>query len=489
MAVNTMPQQGNKTKAFSVIFFLEFWERFGFYGLMAILTLFFVQSLHMTDAQSVMTYGAFSALCYGFVAIGGFIGDRYLGTKRTIFLGAVILAIGYFVMSMAGDSRTMVFAGLATIAVGNGFFKANPSSMVSKIYSGDPAKVESAFTLYYMAINIGSFFSMLLTPWTSAMWGHGMSYAVCAIGLVLAVVIFGAGFGMLKAYDSPAGFLPFKMSRLLTCIVGAVVAIGLCTFLLSNLTVCNWIVAVVGTAAILYFLYEISKSKGIEQRKMIVALVLMVEAVVFFTLYNQMPTSINLFSIRNTNHAIFMGWLHMDPQQFQSFNPFWIMVLSPILAWAYNHTGKKGTNISMPWKFTWGMLLCAGAFYILSFSAMFATNGLVSGDWVFVSYLLQSFGELLISGLGLAMVAQLVPARMQGVIMGVWFLANTAASILGGLVASFASVPQGVTNPLQTLPIYVGVFNKIGMITLAIFVLMLIFSPWLSKMIKTRTGE
>lgn len=491
MVSTAVPATGKngKTKAFSVIFFLEFWERFGYYGLMAILTLFFVQSLHMTDAESFATYGAFSALCYGLIAVGGFIGDKYLGTKRTIVLGAVTLAIGYFLMSFAGESRTMVFAGLATIAVGNGFFKANPSSMVSKIYAGDPAKVESAFTLYYMAINVGSFISMIITPWTSAAYSHGVSYLVCAFGMVGALLIFVGGYGLLKKYDSPVGFQPFIFSRLLFTVVGGLVAVGVCTFLLSNRSYCNWLVAIVGIVAVAYFLKEIIASHGVEQRKMIVALVLIVEAVIFFTLYNQMPTSINFFSIRNTNHSIIFGLLSMDPLQFQAFNPFWIVVLSPILAWVYAHTGKKGSNISMPWKFTWGMLLCSAAFFILSFSAMFAKDGIVSGDWVLGSYFFQSFGELLISGLGLAMVAQLVPDRMQGFIMGVWFLSNTAASILGGLVAGLANVPQDLTNPVQTLPIYVGVFNNIGLVTITITVIMALFSAKLTKLIKARATD
>ena len=491
MATAATPVAGknNKTKAFSVIFFLEFWERFGYYGLMAILTLFFVQSLHMTDAESFATYGAFSALCYGLIAVGGFIGDKYLGTKRTIVLGAVTLAIGYFLMSFAGESRLMVFTGLATIAVGNGFFKANPSSMVSKIYAGDPAKVESAFTLYYMAINVGSFISMLITPWTSAAYSHGVSYMICALGMVGALLIFVGGYGLLKSYDSPIGFQPFNMSRLLMAIVGGVVAVAICTFLLSNRSYCNWLVALVGIVAVLYFLKEIIGSRGVEQRKMIVALVLIVEAVIFFTLYNQMPTSINFFSIRNTNHSILGGLITMDPLQFQSFNPFWVVALSPLLAWVYTHAGKTGSNISMPWKFTWGMLLCSAAFLILSVSSWFAKDGIVSGDWVFGSYFFQSFGELLISGLGLAMVAQLVPERMQGFIMGVWFLSNTAASILGGLVAGLTNVPEGITDPVQILGIYVGVFNNIGFVTLAITIVMALFAGKLTKLIQARATD
>ena len=179
--VGTQPV--NRKKAFNMLFFLEFWERFGFYGLQAVLAGFFVKSLGMEDAESFVVFGAFSAMVYGYVSIGGFLGDKVLGTQRTITLGAVVLMIGYFMMGMAGTNKDMVFLALGAIACGNGIFKANPSSLLSKLYEGAEEELDSAFTMYYMAVNIGSFVSMLLVPIIGAQYGLDLGFMICAMGL------------------------------------------------------------------------------------------------------------------------------------------------------------------------------------------------------------------------------------------------------------------------------------------------------------------
>ena len=168
--------------------------------------------------------------------------------------------------------------------------------------------------------------------------------------------------------------------------------------------------------------------KGAPRRKMIVAFLLMVEAIVFFVLYSQMPTSLNFFAIRNVEHSI-LG-LAFEPEQYQALNPFWIMIGSPILAAIYN---KMGDRLPMPHKFAIGMVLCSGAFLVLPLGAKFASDaGIVSVNWLILSYALQSIGELMISGLGPAMVAQLVPQRLMGFIMGSWFLTTAGAAIIAG---------------------------------------------------------
>lgn len=486
-SLNVMKQP----KPFYLIFFIELWERFGYYGLQAILALYFVKELGMDDAQSFVTFGAFSAMVYGLVAIGGYIGDKVLGTKRTMTLGAIVLATGYVLMAAAGHNITVVYLALASIAVGNGLFKANPSSLLGKCYEEGDARLDGAFTMYYMSVNIGSFISMILVPIISDHYGWGLSFMTSAVGLFMALGVYALMRKLVDGYGSEPDFKPVNKSALGIVLVGVVVAIAAAAWLLKHLIAAKLLLGVVGVGVIAVLLKEIFASRGAERSKMTVALILMVEAIVFFVMYMQMPTSLNFFAIKNVDHRI-LG-MAVNPVTFQSLNPFWIMLASPILAYIYNAAGqKKGSGMTMPVKFALGMLFTAASFLILPVAAKFANDaGIVSAYWIVITYFFQSIGELLISGLGLAMIAQLLPARLHGFAMGAWFLTTSAASVIAGYVAGFASVSTGdAATPLQTLPVYSHFFETMGLISLAVGLLMVVTAPVLNRMINAKdTGE
>lgn len=471
-------------RPFYMIFFLELWERFGYYGLQAVLATFFVKSLGMSDAESFTIFGAFSAMVYGFVAIGGFIGDKVLGTKRTIVLGALTMMLGYVLIGMATFDKSLVYIALSFVAVGNGLFKANPSSLLSKLYEKDDPRLDGAFTLYYMSVNIGSFISMILVPILGGKYGLNVGFYVCAVGLLLSLGSFIFFRHLVKNNDSPVGLAPLHKRNLVLVLLGEVLLIALSTFLLQNLTVAHWLLLMVGVGVFAIYFKEVFKSEGRERSKMIAAFILMVQAVVFFTLYQQMPTSLNFFAIKNVEHSI-LGIPVANPETFQALNPFWIVVASPIFAYLYSFYGKQGKDLSMPGKFALGMILCAISFLMLPLGASFANSqGIVSVWWLVGSYLFQSVGELLISGLGLSMVAKLVPQRMVGFVMGAWFLTTAASGVIGGWVATLTAAPEGVTDPLQTLPIYSKVFLQIGEVTAVISLLMVLTVPILRRMIE-----
>jgi POT family proton-dependent oligopeptide transporter len=470
--------------AFNMIFFLELWERFGYYGLQAVLASFFVKSLGMSDAESFTVFGAFSAMVYGFVSIGGYIGDKILGTKRTILLGALTLMLGYFIMGLAGTEKSLVYLALAFVAVGNGLFKANPSSLLSKLYEKDDPRLDGAFTLYYMSVNVGSFISMILVPYLGGRYGLSVGFNTCAIGLVFAIANFIMFRKLVKGIDSPAGLQPLHYGKLIAVLVGEAITIGLAAWMLTNLVVAHWLLLIVGLTVFGIFFVEMFKSHGSERSKMVAAFILMIQAIVFFTLYQQMPTSLNFFAIKNVEHQI-LGFKIADPEMFQALNPFWIMIASPVLAYFYSKFGRQGKDLSMPGKFAVGMILCAISFLSLPLGANFANaQGIVSVWWLIASYFFQSVGELLISGLGLAMVAKLVPQRMVGFIMGAWFLTTSISGVIGGWVATLTAAPKGVTDPLQTLPIYSKVFLQIGEVTAVIAVIMVLTVPLLRRLIE-----
>ncbi|HBW4506156.1 TPA: oligopeptide:H+ symporter [Klebsiella pneumoniae] len=369
-------------RAFYLIFSIELWERFGYYGLQGIMAVYLVKQLGMSEADSITLFSSFSALVYGLVAIGGWLGDKVLGTKRVIMLGAIVLAIGYALVAWSGHDAAIVYMGMATIA-------------------------------------------------------------------------------------------------------GVVVLVAIATWLLHNQGIARMVLGVVALGIVVIFAKETIGLKGAPRRKMIVAFLLMVEAIVFFVLYSQMPTSLNFFAIRNVEHSI-LG-LAFEPEQYQALNPFWIMIGSPILAAIYN---KMGDRLPMPHKFAIGMVLCSGAFLVLPLGAKFASDaGIVSVNWLILSYALQSIGELMISGLGLAMVAQLVPQRLMGFIMGSWFLTTAGAAIIAGKIANLMAVPENVTDPLVSLEVYGHVFLQIGIVTAVIAALMLLTAPKLNRMTQDDSAD
>jgi len=465
-------------KSFYLIFSIELWERFGYYGLQAIMAVYLVKMLGMSEADSITLFSSFSALVYGLVAVGGWLGDKVLGTKRVIVLGILVLATGYGLVAWSGHDQSMVYIGMATIAVGNGLFKANPSSLLSTCYAKDDPRLDGAFTMYYMAINIGSLFSIMATPWLAANYGWSVAFSLSFVGMLITLVNFLFCRRWVKDHGSKPDFAPVNISKLLMTLVGILVVVTIATWLLHNQEIARITLGCIVLGIVLLFGKEAFAMKGAARRKMIVAFLLMLEAVVFFVLYSQMPTSLNFFAIRNVEHSL-MG-ITFQPEQYQALNPFWIMVGSPILAAIYN---KMGDRLPMPHKFAFGMVLCSAAFLVLPLGTKFASDlGIVSVSWLILSYALQSIGELMISGLGLAMVAQLVPQRLMGFIMGAWFLTTAGAAIIAGKIANLMAVPENVTDPLQSLHVYGDVFLQIGIATGVIAVLMLLTAPLLNRM-------
>lgn len=466
-------------KTFYLIWFVELWERFGFYGMNAILVLYLVKQLGFSDAHSFSAFAAFAALVYAFTSVGGYVGDYLLGTKRTILFGAIILCLGYLVVSI-GNEHT-IFYGLGVVAVGNGLFKANPSSLLAKLYQPDDHRIDGAFTLYYMAINIGSFISISATPFIAREFGWTHAFFVSVIGLILGIISFCLMIHWAKDVGSKPDFEKLNKLYLLYVIIGTIAGSYASYLLLQHLELTHILLAIAGVAVFIFFIKAIISTKGQEKANLIACLILIIEAIFFFTLYQQMPTSINLFAVRNV-HPEILG-LTIPPATFQALNPFWIIVASPVLAYFYGKLGSQGKDLTMATKFTAGMFCCCVGFMLLSFSGHFAdSKGFVSSHWLIASYGFQSIGELLIGGLGCAMVARLCPQKLMGIMMGIWFMSTAAAMVTGGFVATIASVPENITNPLESLPIYTNLFFYIGISTLVIAILMTLLIPTLNKL-------
>ena len=495
--METMPTTRSQTRAFTTIFLIEMWERFGFYGMQALIVYYMVQRLEFPDARATLVWGAAAALIYVAPAIGGWIGDKVLGTRRTMLLGGVILSIGYGLMVVPGQSVWFMFCALGVIVVGNGLFKANAGNLVRKIYEGDDSRIDSAFTIYYMAVNLGAMISQLLTPWlkdyVNEHYGNGLgwhiAFAVCAVGLLLGL----ANYWLMRRYMDHIGSepdeQPLHWGKLAAVLAGSVVAVFASAYILEHEGVARAFVYLAGVVVIGIFAYLINTSQRNERAGLIAALVLTVQSVFYFIFYQQMSTSLALFALRNVDPAFILFGVHLwdwSPAQFQAFNPIWIFILSPVLAWAYTHAGKAGKDISIAAKFSLGFLIVAAGFFIYGAAGHMADSQGKVSSWLMVwGYGAISLGELLVSGLGLAMIARYVPARMGGFMMGAYFVASGVSQYLGGLVATYASVPRNITDPLESLPIYTSLFNKLGIAALVCTAIAIAVLPLMNRLSRT----
>lgn len=482
--MNAIEKQNNLVSArlspsFWVLWSVELWERFGYYGVQAIFTFYFVKSLGYSEAESFSIFGAFSGLTYGFIWIGGWIGDQYLGAKPTLLWGAVVLASSYAGLAFA-NAHTVFFA-LSGVVIGNALFKANPGSLIAKIITKGPA-LDGAMTYYYMAINIGSIFSMSITPIVAQHYGPRAAFLICFLGLLLGL----ANYLVFRKLLAPIGNLINKTSsslkRFFVVALCSILSIGVVSFLLQNHTLSNLMIGLVVISAFFYFLKIAFSLKGTAKKHMLVAFVLIAQAVLFAVLYNQMPTSLTFFALHNVDNNLW-GWA-IPPAEYQVLNSLVIVLFSPLLACLYRKI--PATHVT---KFAIGMTLCATAFLVLTLPPYFSNNGLISPGWIVLTYFLQSVGELLISALGLPMVAALCPEERSGFVMGVWFLSYMLAGPIAAWVASFTALPThtAMISRLESLQTYSHVFGSVGALTALVAALMWIARPWLNRVLESRS--
>jgi POT family proton-dependent oligopeptide transporter len=471
--MNTANQPVSQTRSFSTVFMIEMWERFGFYGMQVLMVTYMMKKLGFVDTRANLVWGAAAALIYATPAIGGWIGDKLIGTRRTMSIGAVVLAVGYALLWLPTNNEYFLYFALGVIIVGNGFFKPNAGNLVRKIYEGDETRIDSAFTMYYMAVNIGSMISMTLTPWIrdyiGARYGDSAgwhtAFGVCSLGLMLGMLNYTLMRRALRHIGSPADELPVRRTRLTGMLAGGVGMVLVSVFVLQSEAVARICVYAAGAVILAIFVNLIRISHRDERAGLIAALVLVIQTIFFFIFYQQMSTSLNLFAQNNVNLDFkLFGW-HLFtwiPEQYQNLNSIWIVVLSPVLVLIYNSLGRIGKDPSIAAKFAWGFAAVAGGFFIYGVGARWAVNGQVS-SWIMVwGYGLYSLGELLVSGLGLAMIARYVPTRMGGFMMGAYFVASGLSQYLGSVVANFAHIPEGLGDPVASLTIYTSLFNKLG---------------------------
>jgi proton-dependent oligopeptide transporter, POT family len=466
--VNTAPTTTH-TRSFAAILLFEFWERCSYYGTASLMVLFMIQRLGMRDADANLTWGTFGALLFAAPAVGGWIGDRILGARRCIGVGACTLALGYLLLTVSGANFQSMYLALGLIIVGSGLFKPNAANIVRCIYEGLDAKIDSVFTLYYMTNNIAASLFVLLTPWIKDRWGWHVAFAVCFASLIFGLISYASMKRALEGIGSMPDAHRLRWNRLIAVIAGGLLSAFAIAFVIQNNAVALACVSLGGIITLCIFGYMIVNGSRAERAGLIAALVLVIEALLFFIFYQQVGTSLTLFAFHHVDwnqtlfgHHVFT-W---SPAQYQAVNALWIIVLSPPLAWLYRKLGRRRNDLPVAAKFVLGFVAVALGFFIFSWSHHAAANGKVSSWFMVCGYGFYSLGELLVAALGLAMISRYVPARMAGFMMGAFFVAAGIAQYLGGVIANFANASQSSVDIDTGLAMYTRLFNHLGMLAI-----------------------
>ncbi len=446
-------------RGLTTLFLTEFWERFSYYGMRAILFLFMVASpenggLGLDTERAAWIYGLYTGSVYLATIPGGFIADKLLGLRRAVLVGGILIALGHYSLALQGVP-TLFFGGLVLIVLGTGLLKANISSIVGGLYGTDDDRRDSGFTLFYMGINLGATVSPLICGYLGQRIGWHWGFGAAGVGMTLGLVQYVIGGKRLGT----AGILsqPPKDAGKLWLQVGAAVAL-LGTVLILSGQYRDYLIA--GSAVALFAWLLLKGAENAVERKRIGAIALLfVFATLFWMGFEQAGSSLTLFADRITENQFF----GLPSSWFQSVEPFFVITLAPLFAWMWTRLGRRAP--SSPAKFAIALLLLSASFFLIAFaSTLFEQQGVkVSPWWLVGVYLLHALGELSLSPIGLSMVSKLAPVRILGFIMGTWFLTNALGNFTAGSVAGFFD-----RLPLPQL------FGAVGLVSLAATVLLAI---------------
>ncbi len=474
-------------RGLATLFFTEMWERFGYYGMRALLILYLTAAaargglgLDAADAGSI--YALFTSSVYLLGLPGGWFADRVVGQRRAVLLGGILLAAGYLVLALR--STAVFFGGLGLIAIGTGLLKPNISAIVGQLYAQDDDRRDAGFSLFYMGINVGALLGPFVCSWLGEKvdWHYG--FAAAGVGMTLGVIQYVLGgrylgqAGLHPARpETPEAAAAFRRQLRLGVslgVAGAVVVAALFTSGVVTLeaeSISNAFGVLLFAIVVVFFgwLFLTGDWTTVERGRLWAIVVLFLAASFFWAAYEQAGSSLNLFAERSTDRAMPVvgqfpaGWFQQVPALF-------VILQAPVFAWLWVRLGKR--QPSSPAKFALGLVFVGLGFVVMIGAAVASRSGvLVSPVWLLVTYFLHVVGEMCLSPVGLSTVTKLAPARVTGLMMGAWFLASAVGNYLGGRAAGLYE-----TVPLPTL------FGAVAAITIAVGVVLALLVPSIRRL-------
>ncbi len=467
-------------RGLATLFMTELWERFSYYGMRALLVLFMTAGaasggLGFDVAKAGAVYGLYTASVYMLSLPGGWIADRFLGQRRAVLYGGMLIAAGNILLAV--PALATFYFGLTVSAVGTGLLKPNVSVMVGQLYGADDARRDAGFSIFYMGINLGAFLSPLVCGYLGQQVNWHIGFGVAAAGMVLGLIQYVAGGKHLRQaglHPEPAA-TPEQGTRerrwlrnglgttliLILVLAGLNLsgAVNITAGLLSDALGVMLLVTVVVFFSWLFFGADWSSA---ERKKLMVVGVLFLASALFWCMFEQAGSTLNLFADRSTDKNV-LGF-SFPSSWFQSVNSLFIIALAPAFAWLWVRLGSR--EPSSPAKFVMGLLATGLGFVVMALGALKASGGAqVSPMWLVVVYLLHTVGELCLSPVGLSAMTKLAPARIGSLLMGVWFLSLSVGNYLGGRIASMYE-----SLPLPTLFGLIAAFGIAAGLILSLFV-------------------
>lgn len=458
-------------RGLATLFFTEMWERFSYYGMRAILVLAMVAAveqggLGLDDRSATAIYGLYTAGVYMLTLAGGWLADRLLGQRKAVLIGGLIISSGHFTMALPWTQS--FFIGMALIALGSGLFKPNISVMVGQLYANDSgARRDAGFSIFYMGINIGSFFGQLVCGYLGERVGWHYGFAAAGVFMLLGLIQYRItghylGDAGLLTIDSTDPSITQRRQRdwrstiigiALVLILMLVMSIG--GLRLDPVSLAQGTGATIAIVSIAYFVYVLlwGGLDGTERKRVGAVIVLFIASALFWSGFEQAGSSFNLFAERYTDRLMF-GW-QVPTSWLQSFNPIFIVMLAPMFAALWVRLGARQLEPSTPLKMALGLVQMALGFLVLYFAAQFVVRGeRVAPTWLMLTYLLHTTGELCLSPVGLSAVTKLAPQRYVGQLMGTWFMSMALGNLLAGLLAGLFGADSVAAMPMRFFSVF-----------------------------------
>ena len=486
-----------------VLFITEACERFSYYGMRAILVFYLVDHFLFQESVAFEIVAAYGAMVYFMPVIGGFIADRWLGFRKAVIFGAVLLCVGHILMAFEGTGGSVVdgevvrdqfalvstYLAMSFIIVGVGFLKACISNMVGLLYEDNDSKRDQGFTIFYFGINLGAMIAIMLCGYVGAEFGWGYGFGLAGIMMLIGLMVFLRGRETLQGVGEPrdptdlrSTFVGVRKEWLIYA--GGVIATLFTAYLLQSRDLTKILLYSVGMVALVGVLVYAWFTCTKEQiQRMWVMLYLIVVSVVFWGLFEQAAHSLKGFASRNLDPE-FLG-IAFKATQIEALNPAFILAFAPVFVWIWSVLGRRHIEPSRPMKFGIGTILCGVGYAMFLLGCLTANAEFqVAMIWVILGFLFITLGELCLSPVGLSMITRYSPVEMVGVMMGIWFLASSVASLFGGTLSQLAAIdvaPGEAVAAADSLVVYTNAFEIFTALGIGVGVLVGLSAIWLKK--------
>lgn len=475
--------QGKYPKQLWYLFFSEMWERFCFYGMRGMLTVFMVSQLMMKEDVANLQYGATQAFVYAFTFIGGLFADKILGFRKSLFWGGLLMIAGSLILAF--NPHDLFFFGISFTIIGTGFFKPNISTMVGALYSEKDPRRDAGFSLFYSGINVGALLGGYACIAIAQSYSWNLAFGLAAIVMTISLLTF----VFTQRTLGPIGLSPLeakgekgKKWQEYATYIGSLAIIPLIMTMVSKTEYTDYFMNTIGPLTLIYIFYEMSRYSIEERKKLAAALVFILFSILFWAFFEQSGGSLALFAANNLDHDI-LG-IQFNPNGVNNAaNALFVIIFAPLLGllwiWLSNRNAEPNTVI----KFGLGFLFLGVAFYTFYATRFFANaEGLTSLEIFTVAYFIITFGELCLSPIGLSIMTKLSPKPLQGVMMGMWFLASAYGQYVAGILGAGMVSPNPNAGLTEKLMSYTDGYQQLGLYALICGGVLIAISPLVRKL-------